>query len=166
MASDHNISQVWLGLLDAERLWRYYHAMAARLQRWHMGLTAFVALGSTGAVSSLLLGAPDWVAEILAGAVAAVAVWTSYYGHASKAAMMEAARDSCADLALSWRDLWARLDDMDDADAWREIQSLQRRDEAATSRVPAHLAARHRLNRRCAEEAYAVLGAEYAVAAG
>ena len=52
MVSDHNISQVWLGLLDAERLSRYYQAMAARLQRWHMGLTAFVALGSTGAVRS------------------------------------------------------------------------------------------------------------------
>ena len=164
MVSDHNISQVWLGLLDAERLSRYYQAMAARLQRWHMGLTAFVALGSTGAVSSLLLGAPDWVAEMLAGAVAAVAVWTSYYGHASKAATMEATRDSCADLALSWRELWAHIEDMDDAEARREVQRLQRRDESATARVPAHLAARHRLNRRCAEEAYAVLENEYAVA--
>ena len=166
MANEHNISQIWLGLLDAERLSRYYQAMAARLQRWHMALTAFVALGSTGAVSSLLLGAPDWVAEVLAGAVAAVAIWTSYYGHASKAALMESARDSCADLALSWRDLWARLEGLDDEDAWREVQGLQRREEAATARVPAHLTARHRLNRRCAEDAYAVVGDEYAVAAG
>ena len=49
-----------------------------------------------------------------------------------------------------------------DADAWREIQSLKRREEAATGRVPAHLAADGRLNERCAEHAYAVLGDEYA----
>ena len=134
------------------------------MQRWHMGLTAFVALGSTGAVCSLLLGAPDWVAELLAGAVAAVAVWTSYYDHASKAALMEAASVSCADLALCWRDLWARLDGLDEADAWREIQSLKRREEAATARIPAHLVADRCLNERCAEDAYAVLGTEYAVA--
>lgn len=164
MATEHNISQVWLGLLDAERLSRYYRAVATRLQRWHLALTAFVALGSTGAVSSLLLGAPDWVAELLAGAVAAVAVWTSYYGYASKAALMEAAGASCADLALSWRDLWARLDGLDDADARREIQSLKRREEAATARVPVHLAADTHLNERCAKDAYAVLGAEYSVA--
>lgn len=164
MASDHNISQAWLGLLDAERLSRYYATMAARLQRWHMGLMALVALGSTGAVGTLLFNAPAGVAEGLAGVVAAAAVWTSYYGHASKAAMMEAARDGCADLALRWRDLWARLESLDEADAWREIQLLQRQEEQATARVPAHLTAKRRLNERCAEEAYSVLGHEYAVA--
>lgn len=96
----------------------------------------------------MLLGAPDWVAELLAGAVAAVAVWTCYYGHASKAALMEAARDSCADLALCWRELWARLDGLDVAEAWREIRILKHREEAATARVPAHLAA----DERCAED--------------
>lgn len=164
MASEHHISQVWHGLLDAERLLRYYQAMAARLQRWHMGLTAFVALGSTGAVGSLLLGAPDWVAELLAGSVAVAAVWTSYYGHASKAALMEGAAGSCSDLALSWRDLWARLDGLEEEDAWREIQGLKRREESATARVPAHLVADKQLNEQCAQEAYAVLGDEYAVA--
>ena len=164
MASDHNISQVWLGLLDAERLSRYYAEMAARLQRWHMGLMALIALGSTGAVATLLLSAPAGVAESLAGTVAAAAVWTSYYGHASKAAMMEAARDGCADLALRWRNLWAQLESLDEAQAWREIQHLQRQEELATARVPAHLTTKRRLNERCAKEAYTVIGNEYAVA--
>ena len=164
MAQQHDIDQAWLGLLDAERMSRYYQAMAARLQRWHMGLTAFVALGATGAVGSLLSGAPDWVAELLAVGVAAAAVWSFYYGHASKAAMMEAAGNNCADLALRWRNLWARLDALDGEEALREIQGLQRREQAATENVPAHLASRHRLNVKCAEETYAVLGAEYAVA--
>ena len=163
MASEHDISQVWLGLLDAERLTRYYAAMAVRLQRWHMGLTAFVATGSTGAVGSLLFDAPNWVAEVLAGAVAVAAVWTSYCGHASKAATMEAARDGCADLALLWRDLWARLEGLDGADAWGEIRNLRRREELVTARVPSHLAERHGLNVRCAKDAYSTLGNEYAV---
>lgn len=164
MASDHDISQVWLGLLDAERLSRYYEAMAARLQRWHIGLMALIALGSTGAIATLLLNAPAGVAEVLAGTVALAAAWTSYYGHASKAAMTEAARDGCAELALRWRDLWARLESLDEADARREIEQLHRQEERATARVPAHLTTRRRLNERCAEEAYSVLGNEYAIA--
>lgn len=164
MASKHNIEQAWLGLLDAERLSRYFRAMAVGLQRWHMGLTAFVAFGSTGAVGSLLIGAPDWVAELLAVAVAAAAVWNFHYGYASKAATMEAAGNGCADLALHWRDLWGRLEALDDASAWQEIQSLKRREQVTTEHVPAHLASRHRLNEQCAKDAYAVLGDEYAVA--
>ena len=164
MASEHSISQVWFGLLDAERLSRYYRVVATRLQRWHMALTALVALGSTGAVGSLLLGAPLGVAEALAAVVAAAAVWTAYYGHASKAALTEAAGMNCADLALCWRDLWARLDGLDEVAVRHEIESLKRREQAATARVPAHLAADGRLNERCAKDAYDVLGTVYAVA--
>ena len=164
MAREHDIDQAWLGLLDAERTSRYYQAMAARLRRWHMGLTAFVALGATGAVGSLLSGAPEGVAAVLGVAVAAAAVWSFYYGHASKAAMMEAAGNDCAEIALCWRNLWAHLEGLDGEEARREIEDLQRREQAATERVPAHLARRHRLNQRCAQEAYAVVGAEYAVA--
>ena len=164
MASDFFVSQVWLGLLDAERLLRYYGKLAARLQRWHMAFTAFVALGSTSAVGALLFGAPDWVPEILAAAVAASALWLSYYGHASKAAVAEAARDGCADLALSWRDLWARVADLEDEELGQEVTALRRREEMATARVPAHLAANEQLNERCAAEAYGVVGDEYAAA--
>lgn len=164
MASEHNIEQAWLGLLDAERLSRYFRAMSVGLQRWHMGLTAFVAFGSTGAVASLLIDATDWVAKLLAVSVAAAAVWNFHYGYASKAATMEAAGNGCADLALAWRDLWVRLEGLDDASAWQEIKSLRDREQAATERVPAHLASRHRLNEQCAKDTYDVLGNEYAVA--
>lgn len=163
MANEYYVSQVWLGLLDAERLLRYYAALAARLQRWHMALTALVAAGSTSAVGALLLDAPNWVPEVLAAGVAAAALWASYYGHASKAAVAEAARDGCADLALSWRDLWTRIAGLDDNEAAEETAELRRREEMATARVPAHLAAHRRLNERCAKEAYRVLGDEYAV---
>lgn len=164
MASEHHISQVWHGLLDAERLSRYYLAMAARQQRWHMGLTAFVVFGSTGAVGSLLLGAPDWVAAAFAVSVTAAAVFTYFYGHASNAALMVAAAHSCSDLVLSWRDLWARLDGLEEDDAWQEIQRLKRTEKLATARLPAHLEADERLNEQCAQDAYTVLGDEYAVA--
>ena len=162
MASEHHISLVWHGLLDAERLSRYYLAMAARQQRWHMGLTTFVALGSVGAAASLLFGAPDWVAGSLAASVAAIAVLPYSHGHASYAVLTEAAAASCSHLALSWRDLWARLDGLDEEDAWREIHALKHKEALTTARVPSHLAANKRLNEQCAEEAYAVLGEEYA----
>lgn len=164
MASEHTLSQVWLGLLDAERMARYYQALAVRMQRWHMALTAFVAFGSTGAMGSLLIGAPDWVAEVLATAVAAAGVWTFYYDHASKAALLEVAAESCAKLTLCWRDLWARLEGLDEAEAWREVQRLRRKELDATARVPASLAVRRWLNQKCAKETYEVLGDEYAVA--
>ena len=164
MASEHHISLVWHGLLDAERLSRYYSAVAARQQRWHTSVTAFVAIGSAGVVASLLFGAPDWVAGSLAGAVAAIAVWRCSHGHASYAALTEATAAGCSHLALSWRDLWARLESLDEEDAWREIHALKHEEALATARVPSHLAADKRLNEQCAKEAYAVLGEEYAVA--
>ena len=162
MASEHHISLVWHGLLDAERLSRYYLAVAARQQRWHMGLTAFVVFGSVGVVASLLFGAPDWMTGSLAVSVAAIVVWRYSHGHASHAALTEATAASCSGLALSWRDLWARLDGLDEEDAWREIQALKHGEALATARVPSHLAADERLNEHCAEEAYAVLREEYA----
>lgn len=51
----------------------------------------------------------------------------AYYGHASKAALTEAAGMNCADLALCWRDLWARLDGLDEVAVRHEIESLKRR---------------------------------------
>lgn len=162
MASEHHISLVWHGLLDAERLSRYYLAVTARQQRWHMGLAAFVVLGSVGVAASLLFGAPDWVAGSLAAPVAAIAVWRYSHGHASYAALTEATAASCSDLTLSWRDLWARLDGLDEEDAWREIHALKHKEALTTARVPSHLAADEHLNVQCAEEAYAVLREEYA----
>ena len=164
MASDHNVRQVWLGLLDAERMVRYYQALAVRMQRWHTALTAFVAFGSTGAVGSLIVGVPELVAGALAAAVAAAGVWTFYYGHALKAAMLAVTAESCAKLTLRWRDLWARLEGLDEAEAWQEVQRLRGEELEATGRVPAGLAVRSRLNEQCAKDAYAVLGEEYAVA--
>ena len=162
MASEHHISLVWHGLLDAERLSRYYLAMAARQQRWHMSSTAFVVFGSVGVAASLLFGAPDWVAGSLAASVAGIAVWRYSHGHASHAALTQATAAGCSHLALSWRDLWARLESLDEEDAWREIHALKHKEALTTARVPSHLVADKRLNEQCAEEAYAVLGEEYA----
>ena len=143
---------------------RYYRKMAARLQRRHNWLTLFVALAATSALGSLLGGAPDWVAKTLAVVVATAAIWNYVYGHAAKAAMMEATGNRCAVLALDWRKLWARLEDLDGEEARREIESLQLREQEATQHVPAHLAQRDQLNVKCAKEAYAALGDEYAAA--
>lgn len=164
MASEHDVQQVWLGLLDAERMARYYQMLAVRMQRWHAALTAFVAFGATGVMGSLLLEVPDVVPEALAAAVAAAAMWSLHCAHALKATMLSAAADGCAELTLCWRDLWGRLEGLDEAEAWREVQRLRRRELNVTARVPASLAVRRRLNQKRAKETYAVLGDEYAVA--
>ena len=71
----------------------------------------------------------------------------------------------CRELALEWRDLWLRIDGIEDSAAWAESRELRRLTEAATARVPARLAADRRLNERCAEEVYRVVQAQYSNAA-
>ena len=163
MDADQLRAEVWYGLLDAERLARYYDAVAARLQHWHLAMTAFVATGSTGAVASLLFdtGLPDWVAGLLVLAVAAVTVWMSYYGYASLAATAESAARSLSALSLEWREVWLRVEDMDEAEVAGRISELASRSNQATAHVPARLAGHRRLNERCASETYQVVGNQY-----
>lgn len=157
MASEHNISQAWLGLLDAERLTRYYQAVTRRLQVRCRRLTGLERLGNCGILLALLSDAPG-VAILLAATVLGLGTFNSSHSYY----LAEATSRNCADLALCWRTLWVRLNDLDETDAWREIQSLKRREEAATAKVPARLTDNERLNERCAKDAYAILSAEYA----
>ena len=67
--------QIWLGLLDAERLTRYYGRLSDRMRRINFALTVFTLLASTAAFASLMAPLPDLVSALCFVGVAAALIW-------------------------------------------------------------------------------------------
>ena len=51
---DEVINTIWLGMLDSERLSRYYRKLSDRMRRNHFVLSAFILLSCTAAIASLI----------------------------------------------------------------------------------------------------------------
>ncbi len=153
MASEYNIQQVWLGLLDSERLIRYYGRMASRLYRWHLIATAFIAIGSTAAAASLLTHLPIYVSASLSMAVVAVALWSSYFDYSKKAAIASTTGDQCSNIALDWERLWVELTSLGDDEVYERVRVLKREMSVITSGAVQYNLLNDKLNEQCAKEA-------------
>lgn len=156
------VRQVWIGLLDAERLSRYYGRLAVRLQRWHFGLTVFIALCSTGAAATLIASLPGLIPTLLSLTVAAGAIWSSYANYSKKAAVASVIRSQCDDLIIDWKQLWSDLN-TDRQDIPKQVEALQRKLNEITKPALEHGLTDNALNERCTQEAYESLRAEFAV---
>ncbi len=162
MASEYNIQQVWLGILDSERLIRYYGRLASRLYRWHLAATAFIAIGSTAAAASLLTHLPTYISASLSMAVVAVALWSSYFDYSKKAAIASTTGDQCGKVALEWERLWVELTSLEDSDAHERIISLKRDMNAITAGAVQYNLMNDKLNEQCAKEANEVAQIQFA----
>ena len=160
--NQYYVQQVWLGLLDAERLSRYYGRLALRFQRWNLFLTLVILLCSTGAAATLITELPTWVQAVLSLVVAAVAIWSYLLGYSKKAAVASVIRSQCSHLASDWRGLWADLN-TDRQDIPVRIAYLQRKLNEITDHALDHGLADDALNEQCAKEAYESVQSEFAV---
>ena len=115
---------VWFGLLDADRVARYYNALAARLRRRRRLLDAFTAFGSTGAVASLLLSAPTALPTALLLAVAVASVWSLASRYSEDVALLTRVGDEMGRLADEWQLLWSQVDALGDDEARRRVAEL------------------------------------------
>ena len=162
MASDYNIQQVWLGLLDSERLVRYYGRLGSRLYRWHLAATAFIAIGSTAAAASLLTHLPTYVSASLSMTVVAVALWSSYFDYSKKAAIASTTGDQCGKIAFEWERLWVELINLEDGEVHERVISLKRDMSAVTSSAVQYNLMNDKLNEQCAREAYEAAQVQFA----
>lgn len=154
---------VWFGLLDADRVARYYNALAARLRRRRRLLDAFTAFGSTGAVASLL-SAPTALPTALLLAVAVASVWSLVSRCSEDGALLTRVGDEMGRLADEWQLLWSEVDALGDDEARRRVAELSAAMGRCTDGVPPELADVRRLNERCAAETYAVMQAQHGAA--
>lgn len=171
MMAQYHVQQVWLGLLDAERLSRYYGRLSERFQRVHLYLMVMIALCSTGAALTLLATfqdlipvfgqLPGLIPALLSFVVAGAAIWASHSDYSKKAAISSVIRIQCDELVVSWKQLW--LDVSTDPESVRvRTVDLQRRMNEVTAHALENGLTNDALNRECAKEAYESLQSEFA----
>ena len=152
-------NRIWLGMLDTDRLGRYYGRIADRMQRLHFCFTVGIALSSSAAALSLLTQLPDLVSVVFFFVVAGAVIWTSYADYSKKATVASVIGKQCYELSVEWKELWFHADE--DADALFQAAGLERRLGDITHLYDGPLD--DTLNERCAEEAYEVKQAEFSV---
>ena len=157
---------VWYGLLDADRVARYYNALAARLRRRRRLLDAFAAFGSTSAVASLLLSAPPWALVAFVLTSAAASVWSLVSRYGDDGALLTRVGDEMGRIAGEWQLLWSKVESLGDDEAEGRVAELSEAMARCTEGVPPELTDRRRLNERCAAETYTVMQAQYGAATG
>ena len=145
---DDTINTIWLGMLDSERLSRYYRKLSDRMRRNHFILSAFILLSSTAAIASLMSEVYDWIAAIFLLVVAATVIWHHLGEYSKRAALANVVAIQCDGLASEWKHLWLERDSS--VDALAQASALEQRMTDATNLYdgPQDDA----LNVKCAEE--------------
>lgn len=153
--SEAHIRQAWLGLLDSERLTRYYSYLAVRFQQRYQWLTLVVAFGSVAtAIASWVPAIPTWVAGLTSIGVAGAAIWSLLADYSRRSLHASTLEADCSEVVLQWKALWSELGSLNDQIAAERIRSLGRQEADITKHVSAQLPLVAKLNERCASEAY------------
>ncbi len=158
---DHG--RVWRGLLEADRLSRYYGLIAERFRdkyryaMWSIAVVSFAltALGFGSAMRAFdgnIKLAIVWGSVFTAFLVGAVALWVSYADYSRKAGLAASISHQCEELTHEWEDLWY---DLYAEDAPARTRDLARRMTriAATARYEGGFVD-DALNAECTGDAY------------
>ncbi len=151
--TDDTLRLVWEGVLDADRLARYYGYLTVRLRRLGRGLGASVVGLHLAAALTMAGPFPAWVpaAAMAAGAAAVVAYTCGRFEElAARAVGLHAGMER---LSVDWQLLWSDARARDDAElreAWREL-SLRQKELLA--RTPLEVPLAQGLAERCQREA-------------
>ena len=147
--------QIWMTILDAERLTRYYARLAIINKRAQFWLNIIVTLCSLAAATVLLIDIHKAVPATLFFVVAASTAWGIFAEYAKKATLAATAAKECAKAKTDAVELW--YDQYAD-DAMQRALTIARRLSDLTS---IDIEEDERLNRKCAEEAYIEIGYEF-----
>ena len=161
MTVDHHVQQVWSGIVESERHFRYYDRLHSRMERYHVLLMVIIGIGSTGAAVSLLGYLPDMVAAVMYFVVAASAAIAFVADFSKKSAIASVICSQYANLTTDWKRLWRRLDDMGPEDVLDRADDLEHMQGIIDSNADKCGSTDNVLNERVTKEANAVLYAEF-----
>ena len=150
--------QVWMGILEANRLTRYYSALADQMRWRHRLWSVFIAGAASGAAATLLAQLPDWVSASVLFAAALAAIWSHYADYSGKAAKADSVCGQYQELEIEWRGLWYGEMNRE------QVQKLQLRDLRITNGLG--LNTNKRLNRKSWKETHDVITQEFNGARG
>ena len=149
--------------LDAERLSRYYGTLAERYRRRHRWWRYGLLLASTGVVADVLdllpIASPG-LAAVSGAVIAALVLWESAAGYATKAAVLHAIGIECQEFVLELRRLWGHTQrgDMDSAAVRLQLNDIETGLLRITARPgEADIDEDEQLNMKSAEEGYQVI---------
>ncbi len=156
-------NRIWNGMMDAERISRYYMAVSVKMNRMQFFFSIFIVSSSillSGGLITDSLARP-WLALVSIGLLIAT-VWSSYCDYSKRASIASVIADKCRDVALEWKNLWVKYELPDVMVSLEQIEYLDKRMDAITSsiHIPS-LGLSERTNKKCAEEAYAVINQEF-----
>ena len=137
--TDETVRLIWEGVIDADRLSRYYGYLAHRLSRLSELLSIGIVTCSLGGVFTLLSPLPQWVPLITIGIAAGASMLSAVMSYQQKAAYSGELYRQMERLSTDWLDLWSDVYNRDDAelrDAWL---NLSRRQQTVLERAPIEL---------------------------
>ena len=156
-------NRIWNGMMDAERISRYYMAVSVKMNRLHFFFTVFIISSSIflsgGLISDWPIG--SFLPSVSIGLMIAT-VWSSYRDYSKRASIASVIADKCRAVALEWKNLWVKYELPEVMVSLDQIEYLDKRMDAITSsiHIPS-LGLSERTNKKCAEEAYAVISQEF-----
>ena len=105
--------QIWLGILESERYYRYYHSLAEKFRRRQLwwGIALIILTGGVAAnlVVHFLRGANEVLAlTLLIGVIASVVTWQHIQGYRVKTAVAGLVAAQYKSLNADWRRQWYR----------------------------------------------------------
>ena len=150
--------QIWTGILEADRLGRYYGMVSDKYSRWHLFLTCVVVVSASSSAASLLARLPEAIAAVALVIASAVAIWLYLKDYSGKAVAARLFSEQYDHLATEWRRLWYSDSTPE------EIYALRR----ASDRIGAgyDIPIDKDLHARAQEDSYATIPAEFAHSGG
>ena len=168
MPEEHS-DQVWYGMVDSERVSRYYMALADKMTSRHYWWTFGVLVTAAGVPASLAFDLPDWATAAISTGVIGITIWTVCAEYSRKAVAAAIIADRCRILAQKWKSLWVNQKRYSTDGFISKIETLNKRmEEATASREIAWIQLRtdDKIHKRCTHEAETNLEFEFKEQAG
>lgn len=146
--------EVWSGILEAERLSRYYSALADKSRRKHQWFSVCITLAATAAAGALLAQLHELLSAVILVSVAGATIWNLYADYSGRATMADITSSQYRDLLIEWKELW-----YGGGDTRERIKELQRWDNRIAEKYP--LSEDDKLAQEAQEVAYERVPLEY-----
>ena len=152
--SDETVRMVWEGMVEADRLSRYYGYLAHRLKRLSELLPVAAIVLGVLMLSSIFYRLPGWIAFSAANFAALAFALSMLRGYSAKAdrsvEIFQQLNRLQSEWELLWNNVWSKNDD-DLLSAW---EKLCERQENIVERAPVELPLSRSLTRRSPNEAH------------
>ena len=151
--TDETVRLIREGVIDADRMCRYYGYLAHRLRRLGELLGIVTVCCSLGALFTILSPLPKWVPLTALGITMGASIVTAVMRFQQKAAYSGELYRQIGQLSTEWLDLWADVYKLDDAELREGWRNLLRRQQTVLERGPVELPLSNGLALRSKREA-------------